>query len=309
MLTQPPQQLLDLLVVGGLTIDRFADGRAEPGGSVLHVARGLAGREFQLPMAVAVPRLGIVTSLGAEPEVAPGLKELRTLAEWVLATPAERTATFRHRETPDGRRLWLEQRGGAVVLPDEVVEQLRVAAILYAPVAGEVASDAILAWDDAWRRGAILQGWLRSLEPGEVEPLPLAALDEELVSALSGVDLLVASREDLLAEAPDAYHQLKALRGRFGANPCLVVTDGAAGLWISAPQSVIASAPWHVAVPRRVDASDTVGAGDVFAAAMLASLATYQPGVGELTRIAERAMLAVADWLERRPPTRRPGAG
>jgi sugar/nucleoside kinase (ribokinase family) len=58
-----------------------------------------------------------------------------------------------------------------------------------------------------------------------------------------------------------------------------------------------------------VDASDTVGAGDVFAAAMLASLATYQPGVGELTRIAERAMLAVADWLERRPPTRRPGAG
>ena len=36
MLTDPP---LDLLVVGSLTIDRFADGSLAPGGSVLHATR------------------------------------------------------------------------------------------------------------------------------------------------------------------------------------------------------------------------------------------------------------------------------
>ena len=60
-------------------------------------------------------------------------------------------------------------------------------------------------------RAAILQGWLRSLEEGtEVQPLPLRALPLPLVDGIAGFDLLVASREDLVAEriAVESYSEI-----------------------------------------------------------------------------------------------------
>ena len=71
MTSVSPSGALDLVVVGGLTVDRFSDGSAAPGGAVLHIARALAARGV---------RVGIVTTAGPEPEALAGLAELRDLA-------------------------------------------------------------------------------------------------------------------------------------------------------------------------------------------------------------------------------------
>src|SRR6266540_2372002 len=98
---------LDLLVVGGLTIDRLPDGNSVPGGPVMHIARAAASRGM---------RVGVVTAAGRGPTARAGVEELRRLAVTVECIEAEATATFVHRDAPGGRRLWLERAGGQVRL-------------------------------------------------------------------------------------------------------------------------------------------------------------------------------------------------
>lgn len=218
MLTEPPSEALDLLVVGALTIDGFADGSTVPGGSVMHIARAAVPRGF---------RLGVVTIAGPEPEARAGLIELRRLAAHVEATLQPATTTFRHRDSSAGRRLWLERTGGRVAVGQADYDRIATRAILFAPVAGEITADALPAWDDRWTRGAILQGWLRGTTEGvAIEHLPLSSLAPPLLAALRPLDVLVASREDLIAEAEAPVEQLAALRDAIGAGPALFVTDG-----------------------------------------------------------------------------------
>jgi sugar/nucleoside kinase (ribokinase family) len=287
----PDSPPLDLLVVGGLTIDRFPDGSSAPGGSVLHVARAAATRDL---------RVGVVTAGGREPEAKTGVEELRRVAAWVECVEAEATATFRHRESAAGRRLWLERTGRAVDLGAGASARSAVDAVLFAPVAGEITADTLATPDESWSRGAILQGWLRSSGEGEVRALPLKELDPELVENLRGFDLLVASREDLLAETPDPPDQLRAVRLRFGRGPILVVTDGPGGVWIDSPASSDLAEGLHLAVPRRVDGVPSVGSGDIFAAFMLAGEWPRSPDRRFITERAELAMRVVAEVLEER---------
>jgi hypothetical protein len=290
MLTDPRPQGLDLLVVGGLTVDRFADGPSGPGGSVLHVARAAKRRGIAL---------GVRTSAGPEPEAVAGVAELHRLAERVDVARHATTATFRHRESVEGRRLWLERAGGPVA--DGPGASRDAATVLYAPVFDEVAATAIAASASASAgaegrsgRGAILQGWLRQVaEDGEVHSLPLASLAFPLRDALAGLDLLVASHEDLRADGATADQQLVALRRTFGVKPALVVTDGVDGLWLDT-----GAVPTHISVPRRVEAARTVGAGDVLAAFLVIG-ARNPPGSWRAR--AEEAMSVVADELELRP--------
>jgi sugar/nucleoside kinase (ribokinase family) len=292
MPNDPAPAVLDLLVVGGLTVDRFADGSSAPGGAVVHVTRAAAPRGL---------RIGVVTVAGPEPEAQAGLADLRAMAAGVEAAAGVATATFRHREAPDGRRLWLEVAGGSVPVDAAARERLLAHAILYAPVGGEIRTPALRVWDRLWRRGAILQGWLRGGAVGdEVRPVPLAALPAELVEELRDFDLLVASREDLRAEATDPVHQLAALRACFGRRPSMVVTDGGAGAWVSAEQSLFPSEPTHVVPAEQVVDAPTVGAGDIFAAFMLAGEWDYLPDRAFLVRKAEAAMQVVAEVLEER---------
>jgi sugar/nucleoside kinase (ribokinase family) len=271
----------DLLVIGGLTVDRFAEGSSAPGGSVLHIARAAAPRGM---------RVAIVTVAGPEPEARAGLAELRRLAAWVDATEANATATFVHRDSAQGRRLWLEHPGGPIRVPR--LEPGTARAILVAPIAGEVAADGLAALDPAATRGAILQGFLRSTSADdEVRALPLSALHPRLVAALSEFDLLVASREDLAAEAAEPETQLLALRSRVGPGPALVVTDGVRGVWTD---------QGHLPVPRRVDGVASVGAGDIFAAFMLAGAWPRPSPAGFVRQRAEEAVRAVAEVLEGR---------
>ncbi len=253
MLTPSPP---DLLVVGGLTVDRFADGSMAAGGSVLHATQAmhLDGR-----------RTTVVTLAGPEEVAQRGLDALRAVAE-VHAQRASRTIGFDHVEGSDGRQLTLSAAGGILTLPALTVHPR---AVLYAPIADEL--DASLAGQryQGATAGAILQGWLRELQPGSgVRQLPLARLDVALVGRLSACDLLVASSDDLSAEGTDPPAQLEALRRTFGPGPTLVVTAGLDGAWVSrAPHG-----SEHVAVARRIEGVATVGAGDAFAAAMLSAI-------------------------------------
>jgi sugar/nucleoside kinase (ribokinase family) len=274
----PGSPPLDLLVVGGLTIDRFSDGSSAAGGSVLHIARAAASRGI---------RIGVVTVAGPEPEAQAGLLELRHLAASLDWTDADRTLTFTHHEDATGRHLRLEATGGRVQLDPEAVSRART--VLVAPLADEVGVDQVARLGRERPLGAILQGFLRSVaDDGAVRPLPLSALDSALVEALSRFDLLVASREDLAAEGSNPPDQLAALRRVVGHRPELLITDGPEGVW---------SEREHLPVPRRISGVSTVGAGDILAAFVTASSAAPAPSFA--TRVQD-AMRIVAEVLEAR---------
>jgi sugar/nucleoside kinase (ribokinase family) len=279
--------MLDLIVVGGLTIDRFDD-RLVPGGSVLHATRSAAHAGL---------RTAVVTVAGPEPTARTGLDELARLASHLTVLPASETIRFRHRETAAGRRLWLEARGGTMG-PAQAAGRERGAAILFAPVASELEADALSDRDGARRRGAILQGWLRRAGAGgEVEPIRPDALDPSLVGALAQLDVLVASREDLAATGDAPPGQLSALRAQVGPAPLLVVTDGHEGVWLDDEDGVAR----HLAAPWRVSGVPMVGAGDAFAALFVTALDTADAlDHSGVDAAAERAMRGVAEMLEAR---------
>lgn len=284
MTPEPPLPDLDLLVVGGMTIDRFADGRSAPGGTAVHVARSAAVRGM---------RLGVMTSAGPEPEAERGLAELRRNAAFVMSTSHAATPSFHHDEDRAGRRLWLERVGGPVRLDAPGAARVAPRAVLYAPIAGEIGVESLGVWDGSTPRAGILQGWLRTTgEEMEVAPLPLAAIDSAAVAVLATFDLLVASREDLAADAADSGEQLTALRRTFGPGPVLILTDGVEGLWIDT-----GGARQHLPAPWVVRGAPTVGAGDILAACLIIS--PSEPGA-DWTERARRAMRIVAEDLEAR---------
>jgi sugar/nucleoside kinase (ribokinase family) len=288
MTPESPSATLDLLVVGGVTIDRFAHGSSAAGGSVLHAARALReqGRT-----------VGVVTAAGQEPEAQRGVAELRQSCALVELEVHPQTATFRHREIAGRRRLWLERAGGPVALGPEARDRIRTAAVLYAPIADEVTPGVLRLWDEGWHRAAILQGWLRSTASGEVQGRSLDDLGFDLLAALRTLDILIASRDDLVADADEPQRQLDALRARFGRRPVLVVTDGADGLWLDVPSEQAASdGRTHVPVPFVVDDAAALGAGDMLAAL----LAMRRDRDRDWRQVVPQAMQAVAEMLAAR---------
>ena len=274
----------DLLVIGGLTVDRFADGSSAPGGSVLHIVRAAAARGL---------RIAVITSAGPEPDAQAGIRVLRRLAMALEVAPADATATFGHRNTPHGRQLRLERRGGPVTVAGSPM-LAHTPAVLLAPVASEVSAEDLSNVASIPVRAAILQGWLRGpTEGADVRPLRLDDLGARLREALARFDLLVASREDLLAESDDPQAQLAALRRALGGRPTLVVTDGTEGAWLD----TVASGTRHLPVPRRVKATSTVGAGDILAAFLVIGAGDRSAGPEQR---AVAAMRVVAEVLEER---------
>jgi sugar/nucleoside kinase (ribokinase family) len=256
MTSGSPSRRLDLLVMGGLTVDRFTDGSAAPGGAVLHIARALATHGVII---------GIVTTAGPEPEAQAGLAELRRLAAAVDATSSEASITFGHTETKAGRELVLERRGGTLPVPADAGG---ARALLFAPVSVEIPVEALAARRGAVG-GAVLQGWVRSTDEGmPVAPRSITAIGAEMAAALGAMDLVIGSSEDLRADGADALAQLAAVRTALGDRPALVVTDGARGPWLDD-----GSGPRHLPMARQVDGVSTIGAGDMFAAIMLLALA------------------------------------
>jgi sugar/nucleoside kinase (ribokinase family) len=273
---EPPPPALDLLVIGALTVDHFADGVVAPGGTVLHAVRAASG---------AGHRVGAITQAGPEPTARAGIAELRALSTSVLADEAPSSVAFGHDDSGGARELHLTAGPARqLAVPDPPTSR----AVLWGPVANEI--DVACLTPLPGLQAAILQGWLRALRPGQpVTPLPLTAMAGGLRELLAGFDLLAASHEDLAAVASEPAMQLAALRRWFGARPMLVVSAGSQGLWLGSSDRTE-----HLPLPRLVSTVSTVGAGDMLVALMLPGLAA---GPREA---AMRAMAGVAELLDRR---------
>jgi sugar/nucleoside kinase (ribokinase family) len=276
----PSTPRVDLLIVGGLTIDRFVDGTAAPGGSVLHSARAAAAAGLTV---------GVVAAAGTEPEARHGLDEIGTVAR-LEHVVVPRTIAFRHDESGPIRALYLEVGGPQFDAPPFAG---RPTAVLYAPVANEMGSGLGGQHFRGSLTAAILQGWLRILTPGSmVQPRRVRDIPRDLVARLEQLDLLIASREDLVAEGDTPNAQLDVLRSTFGPGPTMVVTEGIAGAWIDAGPGRL-----HVDVAEPITRVPTVGAGDVYAAVLVARLGTRRD---DLLSAAADAAAAVSRMLAAR---------
>jgi sugar/nucleoside kinase (ribokinase family) len=273
-----PGTPVDLLVVGGLTID-VIDGSEIVGGAARHATEAALAAGL---------RVGLHTTAGDEPLIRAWLDATADRAD-IRWHAAASTITFEHHGHHAARRLRLRLGTDPIRISDP--DRLPPArAILFAPVAGEVADDA-LAGLRAPTRAAGLQGWLRTTDAdGWVERVRLSDIGERTSAALRGLDLLVASADELRGE--DAEEGIRRLRAWAGPGPQLVVTGGTDGAWVDDGQGP----PRHVPAGETTE-RHTVGAGDGFAAVLVARL-----GAGlDLRAAATRASAATSKWLATRP--------
>ena len=252
-----------MLIAGGLTIDRFADGTTAPGGSVLHA--GLAA-------AAEGSRPTFVTVAGDEPAARAGLDRLRALGD-VIHQAASRTTAYRHDESGPRRVLILDASGEPIDPP--AAGRLPPAEIaLLAPIADELPPATIRALRAAVRPRLtvlLIQGWLRRLAVGEpVRPLALDEVDSATWQAFGEADAIVVSTEDLADGTGDPFAQAARLRRHLGRRPLLVLTLGPEGYLLDDPaaDNIVASVPRAV-----VTDVPMVGAGDTFGATLAFHLA------------------------------------
>ena len=252
-----------LLIVGGLTIDRFADGTSAPGGSVLHssvaaIAEGAT--------------VCVLTVAGDEPEAGSGVERLESMGT-VACQDSPATTTYRHEEA-DGRRVLVYEAGGAPIDADGA-RTLPVSDVaLLAPIADELPATAVTALRTALpsaRVVLLIQGWLRHLRLNE--PIRAMRLDEvppATWAAFGTADAVVVSNEDFAVETDDAFAQAAAVRGHLGRGPILVLTLATEGYLLDDPGAdrVVASVPRNV-----VEGVPMVGAGDTFGASLAINLA------------------------------------
>lgn len=276
----------ELLIVGGLTVDRFADGRRAAGGSVLHAAVAAAGEGVRPAMA---------TVAGGEPEARAGLERLRRMGD-VVVQASPRTTTYAHSEV-DGRRVLVLEASSDAVDPAALAALPAADVALLAPIADELPAAVIHELRSRLRprlTALLIQGWLRRLRLGEpVHPLPLNGVADEVWEAFATADVIVVSTEDISETTADPFAQALDLRARIGARPILVVTLGTEGYLLDDPGAprIVASVPRTV-----VHDVPSVGAGDTFGAALALHLARGE----EPARAAEAATERVIAVLEAR---------
>jgi sugar/nucleoside kinase (ribokinase family) len=249
-----------LLIVGGLTIDRFADGSSAPGGAVIHSGRAAVAEDAEVT---------ILTVAGDEPEAATGLSELSGLGG-LMHQRAPSTVTFGHDEV-DGRRVLTYLAGTRPIEPPHFVDPPDAA--LFAPIADELPANALVALQGAARRRvtvALIQGWLRRLRIGEpVRPMGLDEVPVATWAALGTAAAVVVSIEDVAESPEDPRVELARLRQRLGSQPVIVLTLGAEGYLLDDPAvgAVVASEPRRI-----VGGVSMVGAGDTFGVALAVQL-------------------------------------
>ena len=269
-----------LLIVGGMTIDRFADGSSAPGGSVLHA--GLAAQ-------AEGAEVRVLTIAGPETDARAGLERLRRFGPCV-ALPSETTTTYRHREADGHRVLVYEARSGTIG-EDRADGLGPVDAVLVAPIADELAPASIASLRHA--SGArltvlLIQGWLRRLTVGaRVEPMQLHEVPAAAWASFGAADAVVVSTEDFATDEVDPFAQAAEVRRVLGTTPILVLTLGADGYLLDDPAAdrVVASVPRNV-----VHGVPAVGAGDTFGAALAIHLARGDAPPDAAAAAAERVI-------------------
>lgn len=247
---------VDYLLIGHMTADLIPGGRIL-GGTVSFAAHTV--RSFGMPV-------GIVTS-AAEHE--PLVAELR-LAAQVHLLSAEQTSTFENIYTPHGRIQYLRGRANELDFAS-IPDVWRSAPIVHlAPLTDELDYRLPHQFPDAVVLLTV-QGWLRRWDAdGRVhfkrwyDP-----------AVLSGVDVLVCSEEDI-APAPDLEAEYAKVV------PHVFITRGERG-----------GTYYHHNMPIQYDTPqvqqfDPTGAGDIFAAALLAASRRLNVDLGAAVKVAAR---------------------
>jgi sugar/nucleoside kinase (ribokinase family) len=269
-----------LLIVGGLTIDRFPDGSRAAGGSVLHAGLAAAAEGADLTF---------LTVAGEEPEAVAGLERLERFGS-VHRQASAATTTYRHEES-DGRRVLIYEAAAVPIDLGALPTLGPFDVVLIAPIADELPPTAVGRIRQATGTSltvALIQGWLRDLRLGE--PATARRLDDvgpDAWGELGTADAIVVSTEDFAGEPADPFAQAGALRHRIGNGPTLVLTLATEGYLLDDPSAdrVVASVPRTI-----VDGVPAVGAGDTFGAALAIHLAGGDPPVMAAEAATERVI-------------------
>jgi sugar/nucleoside kinase (ribokinase family) len=236
-----PLEPVDYLVIGHLTEDLTPSGTVL-GGTAAYSA--LTARAFGL-------RVGIVTAVGQKTS----LTTLKGIP--LFNVPSTHTTTFENIHTPSGRTQVLHHRA-EMIRPDGVPDTWRRASILHlGPVAQELPAEAADGFSPALL-GLTPQGWMRTWDDdGRVTSRQW----ESAGTLLPKAGAVVISREDVNGDE-------ELIEGMAHQTRVLVVTEGAAG-------SVLY---WNGDRRRfrapEVAEVDSVGSGDIFAAAFFIRLFT-----------------------------------
>jgi sugar/nucleoside kinase (ribokinase family) len=230
---------LDYLLIGHVA-DDITPPTAVPGGTVVYAGRAAQALGYQT---------AVVTSAG------PGYDWQRALGDIPVANKAAaRTTTFLNVETSHGRRQTIHGLAQRLSADDVPAEWRRPSIVHLAPIANEVDPAVANLFSDSLI-GLTPQGWLRGWgDDGRVYPIAWPAAADLLPLAAA----VILSQEDLPDPAVlDEFRRWARL---------VVVTAGAAGCTVYCRDE-----SRHIAAPA-VTAVNTIGAGDIFAAAFLIRL-------------------------------------
>lgn len=267
MTVTPP----DYLLIGHITADLTANGRIA-GGTVSYAARTAAA--FGL-------RVGVLTSTAVGE---PLLDELRAYAE-IVCLPADQTTTFENIYEPEGRKQFVRGIAAPINVSDVPAHFLKAPLVHLAPIIGEGDPKIAHLFKDSTVL-LTLQGWLRRLEPdGRVRFKRWYDPD-----ALKSIDIVVFSEEDIV-EAPDMEQDFaRSVRNLF-------VTRAEKG------GTYYRNGEPHSYDTPQVKMVNPTGAGDVFAASLLASLPAMNNDLFNATKAAARlgAICVTREGLEGTP--------
>jgi sugar/nucleoside kinase (ribokinase family) len=292
-----------VLVVGDLVTDVVvrASGPLRAGSDTPAAIR-LTGGGSAANTAAWLSRLGVPVTfacrVGDDPAGATRVAELRDAGVAVVAAldPGAPTGTVVVLVDPDGERTMLPDRGAN----DRLAPADVAAALAAAPRAGYLHLSAYTLLDAGSRAAGLHalaaardQGRRTSVDVASAGPLTDAGPDRVL-GWLAAADLVLANADE--AEVLTGHRDAtRAARELAGAHRIAVVKCGADGaVWAGAGQVVSAAAPAITAV-------DTTGAGDAFAAGLLAAL---HSGAGPADALAAAVRLGatVAAQPGARPP-------
>lgn len=244
------------LLIGHITADLTPDGR-HLGGTV----------SFAAPVVRSFGLVGKVLTSAATDE--PLLEALRPHIEAVQVVPSAETSTFENIYDSSGQRTqYIRAVASKITAADIPAEWLSAPLVHLAPLTDEVDPRIAHEFKDATVL-LTLQGWLRRWDAdGRVRFKTW--FDPEV---LRDIDIVVFSEEDIL-EAPEIEQQFA------GAVEHLIVTRAAKG-----------GTYYHRGVPRHYDTPQyeqvsPTGAGDVFAAALLASRQLFDGDLLPAIRVA-----------------------
>lgn len=189
----------------------------------------------------------------------------RTLVYVNDVRSARRVQWVRHADAVEERSLTLG-RSARVTLSDAATEALVLTPLL--PMSPALVAELVSATNPDALRVALVQGWLRRLGPAvdgarPVEPREFA----EAAAVLPHLDLVVLSEEDLAD--PAASHRAARMWTHAHPSTAVVVTRGAEGAsaYLRGERHDV---PAHAVGELRPES--LIGAGDLFAAALVVSL-------------------------------------